>query len=135
MHINTHKTILNVLVMKCIPLGKCVCIQYICADADRMCNYRVLLSAVGGVFDIKAIFSLLKIPAVAIIIVLKTVTGIPVGVWHSMFTLVNVEKFGIDAQTNGYIMSYVGVVTIVRGISTSNCTTSCVMHQCVNSIW
>ena len=68
----------------------------------------------SSVLDVWAILSLLQIPAVALIITLKTVVGIPAGVWHSMFTMVNIDRLGLSPVANGYIMSYVGILTIVR---------------------
>ena len=64
-------------------------------------------------FDYHAIFELLKIPMIRYIVILKTVVGIPVGVFHSMFTMVNIEKFGLTAETNGHLLSYVGIITMV----------------------
>ena len=47
------------------------------------------------------------------IIILKIVVGIPVGIFHSMFTIVNIEKFGLTAESNGHLLSYVGIITMV----------------------
>ena len=57
--------------------------------------------------------TLLKIPMVRYIIILKIVVGIPVGIFHSMFTIVNIEKFGLTAESNGHLLSYVGIITMV----------------------
>ena len=66
-----------------------------------------------SVFDYQAILALLKIPMVRYIVILKVVVGIPVGVFHSMFAMVNIDKFGLTAETNGHLLSYVGIVTMV----------------------
>lgn len=65
-------------------------------------------------FDFGAILSLLRIPAVFFIVVLKTVVGIPAGVFHSMFAMVNMERFQLTPETNGQLLSYVGILTMVR---------------------
>ena len=52
------------------------------------------------------------------IVLLKMIVGIPVGVFHSMFAMINIEKFGLTAETNGHLLSYVGIITMV-----SNCLT------------
>ena len=78
--------------------------------------------------DVWAIFSLLQIPAVALIITLKTVVGIPAGVWHSMFALVNIDRLGLSPVANGYIMSYVGILTIVSALC-SVCTAVNTQHR------
>lgn len=67
----------------------------------------------ANVFDYQAVLTLLKIPMVRYIIILKIVVGIPVGVFHSMFTIVNIEKFGLTAESNGHLLSYVGIITMV----------------------
>ena len=65
-------------------------------------------------FNMKAILSLLRIPAVLYVVVLRTFVGIPAGVFHSMFTMVNIERFELTPETNGRLLSYVGIITIVR---------------------
>lgn len=69
----------------------------------------------GGVLDLRAILSLLSIPAVAFVVMLKTVMGIPAGVFQSMFTVVNIERLGLTPETNGQLLSYLGFLTMVRG--------------------
>ena len=67
----------------------------------------------GSVFNIKAILSLLAIPEVFYLIILKVVVVIPVGVFHAMFSFVNIDKFGLTAETNGYLLTYIGILTAV----------------------
>ena len=61
----------------------------------------------------RAIFSLLTIPAVGYVVMLKTVMGIPAGVFQSMFTVVNIERLGLTPETNGQLLSYLGFITMV----------------------
>ena len=75
----------------------------------------------GGVLDVRAILSLLSIPAVAYVVALKTVMGIPAGVFHSMFSVVNIERLGLTPETNGQLLSYIGFITMVsRGLKFLN---------------
>lgn len=67
----------------------------------------------GGVLDLSAILSLLKIPSVLFIVVLKAAVGVPAGVFHAMFTMVNLERFELTPESNGRLLSYVGVLTMV----------------------
>ena len=60
-----------------------------------------------------AILSLLKIPSVLFIVVLKSVVGVPAGVFHAMFTMVNLERFELTPESNGKLLSYVGIITMV----------------------
>ena len=67
----------------------------------------------GGVFSVKKILHLLKIPTVFFLIVVKVITGIPFGIFQSMFSLVSMEFFNLEPQQNGFVMSYVGCLSIV----------------------
>jgi OCT family organic cation transporter-like MFS transporter 18 len=67
----------------------------------------------ASIFNLKAILSLLRVPAVTLVITLRLIVGIPAGVWQSMFAIVNIDKFGLTPQQNGYFMSYIGVLTIL----------------------
>lgn len=67
----------------------------------------------GSIFNLEAILSLLRIPGVFLIVLLKTVVGIPAGVFHAMFSMVNMERYQLTPQSNGQLLSYVGVLTMV----------------------
>lgn len=57
--------------------------------------------------------ALLAIPMVLYVLVLKTVVGVPAGIFHSMFTIINIERFQLTPETNGRLLSYVGILTMV----------------------
>lgn len=40
-------------------------------------------------------------------------TGLPIGVFQSMFSVFAMETFKLPAEQNGYLLSYVGVLTMV----------------------
>lgn len=40
-------------------------------------------------------------------------SGIPIGVFQSMFSVVAMETFKLLPEQNGYMMSYVGILTMV----------------------
>ena len=67
----------------------------------------------GGILDVHTILSLLSIPAVAFVVTLKTVMGVPAGVFQSMFTVVNIERLELTPETNGQLLSYLGFLTMV----------------------
>ncbi len=99
----------------------------------------VCISESGSVFDFGAILALLKIPAVFFIVMLKTVVGIPAGVFHSMFSMVNMERFQLTPESNGYLLSYVGILTMVAH---SPCYSTCLdsyipfpCRSCKESVW
>ena len=64
-------------------------------------------------FNLRAIMALLAIPMVLYVLVLKTVVGVPAGIFHSMFTIINIERFQLTPETNGRLLSYVGILTMV----------------------
>ena len=66
-----------------------------------------------SVFSVKKILELLKIPTVFFLITIKIITGIPFGIFQSMFSLVSMEYFKLEPQQNGFVMSYVGGLSIV----------------------
>ena len=68
----------------------------------------------------RVILSLLSIPVVRHVILLKLVVGIPAGVFHSMFTVVNMERFAITPETNGRLLSYFGILTMVCDVMGSS---------------
>ncbi|XP_019855205.1 PREDICTED: solute carrier family 22 member 18-like [Amphimedon queenslandica] len=70
-----------------------------------------------SLFNFKAIFSLLLIPQVFYLIGVKTLVGIPAGIFHSMFSVVNMERFDLTPEMNGYILTYIGILTaLMQGI-------------------
>jgi OCT family organic cation transporter-like MFS transporter 18 len=66
------------------------------------------------IFDISAILKLLSIPEVFYLISIRTIIGIPAGVFHSMFSVVNIERFNLTPEINGYLLTYIGLLTAVR---------------------
>ena len=82
------------------------------------CIFRFMsLYFAGGVFNLKAIYALLLIPEVLYIVIVKTVVGVPNGVFHSMFTIVNMDQFKLTPRTNGYLLTYIGIITAVSHYS------------------
>jgi len=54
-----------------------------------------------------------KNPPVRNIMLIKLVSGLPIGVFHSMFSLIMIEHFSLSADLNGYVLSFIGVVTML----------------------
>ncbi|XP_064653154.1 solute carrier family 22 member 18-like [Lineus longissimus] len=66
-----------------------------------------------SVFSMFEILSLLKKPGAPLLLMIKLITGLPAGIFQSMFAVVAMEKFQLTPATNGYIMSYVGIVGLI----------------------
>ncbi|XP_042197441.1 solute carrier family 22 member 18 [Callorhinchus milii] len=69
--------------------------------------------ATGSVFSLKTITRLMSIPGAAKIFTIKIITGIPSGVFQSMFSVVAMDYFKLDAEHNGYLMAYIGLLQMV----------------------
>ena len=61
----------------------------------------------------KTSLSLLSAPSVAMVVTVRVAVAIPRVVWQSMYPVVNIARFGLTAEYNGYFMSYNGVLAIV----------------------
>ena len=80
----------------------------------RTCLY--LISIDKNIFNVAAIISLLSIPNVLYLISVRTLVGIPAGIYHSMFSVINMERYNLTAEVNGYILTYIGILTAVRAL-------------------
>ncbi|XP_059143145.1 solute carrier family 22 member 18-like [Physella acuta] len=71
----------------------------------------------NNVFNIKKILELMAAPGAIFLIIIKVATGIPIGIFQSMFSIVALDMFKLPAEQNSYIMSYIGIMAmIVQGV-------------------
>ncbi|XP_069757024.1 solute carrier family 22 member 18 isoform X2 [Narcine bancroftii] len=66
-----------------------------------------------SIFSLKKIFTLLSIPGAAEILAIKTIIGLPMGVFQSMFSVVAMDYFNLEAEYNGFLMAYIGVLQMI----------------------
>ena len=52
------------------------------------------------------------------------VTGVPIGIFQSMFQVVAMDTFKLEPDQNGYIMSYIGIIAMVW-LDLLSCFESC----------
>ncbi|XP_005109387.1 solute carrier family 22 member 18 [Aplysia californica] len=72
------------------------------------------------VFSLNKIGQLLAAPGALFLMVIKLGTGIPIGIFQSMFTIITLEIFKLPPEQNSALMSYVGVMgMIVQGVGVS----------------
>jgi len=65
-------------------------------------------------FDLKLCRSIVfNNPTVLHLMILKGVSGLPIGILHSMFTLIMIDHFHLTPDLNGYVLSYIGVVSMI----------------------
>ena len=78
-----------------------------------------------SIFDIKHILSLLKNPAVAYLLLVKCVVGLPFGIFQAMFSIVAMEYFKLGLKENGMVLSYVGILKMVSASLTLHFNFAC----------
>lgn len=66
-----------------------------------------------AVFSLSKVLTLLKQPKSLMLLSVKAVSGIPIGVFQSMFSVVAIDTFKLRPDQNGYILSYVGVLSMI----------------------
>ncbi|KAI5088830.1 solute carrier family 22 member 18, partial [Silurus meridionalis] len=67
----------------------------------------------GSVFNLGEIARLMKFPGVAKTFTVKIISGLPSGVFQVMFSIIVMNFFQLQAEQNGYLMAYLGVVQMV----------------------
>ncbi|KAJ8321958.1 hypothetical protein KUTeg_000429 [Tegillarca granosa] len=71
----------------------------------------------SGVFSIKKILALIAAPGALFLLIIRAAEGIPIGIFQSMFSVVAMDTFKLPAEQNGYLMSYIGILTmLVQGL-------------------
>ena len=65
------------------------------------------------VIDLKKILGLLFLPGVGSLMLIKTICGIPIGIMQSMFSVIAMEQFKLEADQNGMLMSYIGALSML----------------------
>lgn len=67
----------------------------------------------GLLAGLKGIFHLFFLPGVGILLMIKLICGIPIGIVQSMFSVIAMERFGLEAEQTGMMLSYIGGVSLV----------------------
>lgn len=84
------------------------------SDSDNVSRPISAGSTKKGIFDLNHILTLLSQNTNAkILLIVKSLSGIPIGVLHSMFSILAMNHFNLSAEINGYVLSYVGVVSMI----------------------
>ncbi|BFZ11456.1 hypothetical protein BsWGS_14495 [Bradybaena similaris] len=70
-----------------------------------------------NVFSVRKISQLMLAPGALFLMSIKLATGVPIGIFQSMFSIVALDTFQLSAEHNSYLMSYVGVMAmLVQGV-------------------
>ncbi|KAL8584182.1 hypothetical protein ACOMHN_034868 [Nucella lapillus] len=74
-------------------------------------------SSGDSIFSVKKLMMLVGQPGALFLLLVRFFAGIPIGVFQSMFSVVAMDSFKLQPDQNGYLMSYIGVTTmIVQGL-------------------
>ncbi|KAI7814932.1 solute carrier family 22 member 18, partial [Triplophysa rosa] len=66
-----------------------------------------------SVFNLGEITRLMKFPGVAKTFTVKIISGLPTGIFQVMFSIIAINFFQLQAEQNGYLMAYFGIVNMV----------------------
>ncbi|KAJ8247581.1 hypothetical protein GJAV_G00247960 [Gymnothorax javanicus] len=66
-----------------------------------------------SVFNLGQISRLMKFPGVASIFTIKFISGLPAGMFQTMFTIITMNFFQLEAEQTGYLLAYFGIVQMV----------------------
>ncbi|XP_051505731.1 solute carrier family 22 member 18 [Myxocyprinus asiaticus] len=66
-----------------------------------------------SVFNLGEITRLMKFPGVSKTFTVKIISGLPSGIFQVMFSIIAMNFFQLQAEQNGYLMAYFGIVQMV----------------------
>ncbi|KAA0723484.1 Solute carrier family 22 member 18 [Triplophysa tibetana] len=66
-----------------------------------------------SVFNLGEITRLMKFPGVGKTFTVKIISGLPTGIFQVMFSIIAINFFQLQAEQNGYLMAYFGIVNMV----------------------
>ncbi|XP_067659030.1 solute carrier family 22 member 18-like [Haliotis asinina] len=70
-----------------------------------------------SIFNLKKIIQLIMGPGALFLLLVRLASGVPIGVFQSMFQVVALNTFNLAPDQNGYLMSYIGITSmVVQGI-------------------
>eukprot|EP00096_Caligus_rogercresseyi_P013377 TRINITY_DN6036_c0_g1_i1.p1 TRINITY_DN6036_c0_g1~~TRINITY_DN6036_c0_g1_i1.p1 ORF type:complete len:471 (+),score=77.89 TRINITY_DN6036_c0_g1_i1:161-1573(+) len=76
-----------------------------------------------SILSFKKIIRPLLMPRSCLLLIIKLLCGLPLGIFQSMFSVIAIDKFGLEADKTGLLMSYIGIITLfmqgfgIQGIS------------------
>ncbi|ELU12622.1 hypothetical protein CAPTEDRAFT_166600 [Capitella teleta] len=65
------------------------------------------------IFNLSRLLAVVKHPDAISLLIVKFISGIPIGVFQSMFAVIAMDTFKLAPDENGFLMSYVGVLTMI----------------------
>jgi OCT family organic cation transporter-like MFS transporter 18 len=65
-----------------------------------------------AIFNLKEIIRLSFLPGVSQVLLIRVITGIPFAVFHSIFAITSLTRFGLGPKENGYVLSWAGFLGV-----------------------
>jgi len=104
-------------------LGSCLSLVLIIIYLPNIKKEGTETKKKSSIFNVKEILALLLIPEAQVILLMKTICGVPIGILQSMFSVIAMEQFNLPADQNGMVLSYIGVLSmIMQGVGISVAT-------------
>ncbi|NXI22472.1 S22AI protein, partial [Sterrhoptilus dennistouni] len=80
----------------------------------------------SDLFSISEILRLMRFPGVTEVFIIKVFSGLPIGLFMIMFSIISMDFFGLEAVESGYLMSYFGVLQmVVQGLVVGKLSKHC----------
>ncbi|XP_060118149.1 solute carrier family 22 member 18 isoform X1 [Heteronotia binoei] len=67
----------------------------------------------SSLFSLKEVLRLLKLPGVMDVFIIKVLSGLPIGLFMIMLSIISINFFNLEASQAGYLLSYSGVLQMV----------------------
>ncbi|XP_060118150.1 solute carrier family 22 member 18 isoform X2 [Heteronotia binoei] len=64
----------------------------------------------SSLFSLKEVLRLLKLPGVMDVFIIKVLSGLPIGLFMIMLSIISINFFNLEASQAGYLLSYSGVL-------------------------
>ncbi|ESO83196.1 hypothetical protein LOTGIDRAFT_133911 [Lottia gigantea] len=94
-----------------------VLVQMFIPSCTKKQHVKLKADSASNVFDMKKFLEIIRSPGALFLLLVRMGTGLPIGIFQSMFSIVAIETFKLEADQNGYIMSYIGITSMaVQGL-------------------
>jgi len=94
-------------------LGSCLSLVLILLYVPNIKKEQEEKEEKSSVFNVKEILALLLIPEAKVILLMKSICGLPIGILQSMFSVIAIEQFNLPADQNGMVLSYIGILSMI----------------------
>merc|ERR1712025_353552 len=94
-------------------LGSCLSLVLILLYVPNIKKEKEDTEEKSSVFNVREILALFLIPEAKVILLMKSICGLPIGILQSMFSVIAIEQFDFPADQNGMVLSYIGILSMI----------------------